>query len=279
MQLINLGGRIHLALNAHAADIADASRGQLSSAPADFYDQWGHFLKWAADAGPDIGFPLKYRTAELGAPSPRPRQVFAIGLNYREHADESGFDEPDEPVVFTKFVSSFTGPDTTVQLPPGSVDWEAELVAVIGFGGRDIRAADAWQHVAGICLGQDLSERQAQHSGPAPQFSLAKSHRGFSPMGPALLTVDEFTDIDDLEISTQIDGEYVQRARTSQMIFPVPLLIERISSVVELYPGDVIYTGTPSGVGVGRTPPRFLRPGNTLVSHLEGVGTLTQRFE
>jgi 2-keto-4-pentenoate hydratase/2-oxohepta-3-ene-1,7-dioic acid hydratase in catechol pathway len=151
-------------------------------------------------------------------------------------------------------------------------------VVVIGRGGRDIPAARAWDAVAGLSVGQDLSERLGQMSGPVPQFSLAKSHRGFAPIGPALVTIDELDDPDDLELGATINGEVVQRSRTSQMIFSVPELVAYLSRTVELCPGDVLFTGTPPGVGVGRTPPRFLGPGDVLRSHVEGIGELVQTF-
>jgi 2,4-diketo-3-deoxy-L-fuconate hydrolase len=204
--------------------------------------------------------------------------VFAVGLNYADHAAEAGIAPPEAPVIFTKFASAISGPVTTVSLPPGSVDWEVELVVVMGRGGRDIPAARAWDAVAGLSVGQDLSERLGQMSGPVPQFSLAKSHRGFAPIGPALVTIDELDDPDDLELGATINGEVVQRSRTSQMIFPVPELIECLSRTVELFPGDVLFTGTPPGVGVGRTPPRFLGPGDVLRSHVDGIGELVQTF-
>jgi len=204
--------------------------------------------------------------------------VFAVGLNYADHAAEAGIARPEAPVIFTKFASAISGPVTTVPLPPGSVDWEVELVVVIGRGGRDIPAARAWDAVAGLSVGQDLSERHRQMSGPVPQFSLAKSHRGFAPIGPALVTIDELDDPDDLELGATINGEVVQRSRTSQMIFSVPELIEHLSRTVELCPGDVLFTGTPPGVGVGRTPPRFLGPGDVLRSYVDGIGELVQTF-
>jgi 2-keto-4-pentenoate hydratase/2-oxohepta-3-ene-1,7-dioic acid hydratase in catechol pathway len=279
VRVINLAGRLHIEQDSGALDVHVASGGRFDADPQAIYERWDEFVGWAADLAPRPGRRLtKIEPAALGSPVPRPRQVFAVGLNYTQHADESGFARPDAPIIFTKFASSISGPNTTVVLPDGSVDWEVELVVVIGRGGRQIGTDDAWSHVAGVCVGQDLSERRRQHAGPAPQFALAKSHAGFSPIGPTLVTIDEFADVNDLEVSAEIDGEIVQHGRTSQLIFPVSELITRLSEVVELYPGDVIFTGTPSGVGAGRTPPRFLRPGNVLRSRIEGIGELTQRF-
>jgi 2-keto-4-pentenoate hydratase/2-oxohepta-3-ene-1,7-dioic acid hydratase in catechol pathway len=279
VRVINLDGRLHIEKDSGALDVHTVSGGRFDAAPQAIYECWDGFVKWAREEAVHVRHPLTdIDPARLGSPAPRPRQVFAVGLNYQEHADESGFARPDEPVIFTKFASSISGPNTTVVLPEGAVDWEVELVVVIGRGGRHIAADDAWSRVAGVSVGQDLSERRKQHSGPAPQFSLAKSHAGFSPIGPALVTVDELPNVDDLEISAEIDGEVVQHGRTSQLIFPVSELIARLPAVVELYPGDVVFTGTPPGVGAGRKPPRFLRPGNVLRSRIEGVGELTQRF-
>ncbi|MCV2489765.1 fumarylacetoacetate hydrolase family protein [Geodermatophilus sp. YIM 151500] len=280
MRLLNLDGRLQVSTASGLVDVAAASRGHFSSGPQDVYDRWEEFVAWcetsAGDLTPtDTG---DLDPVRLGAPSPRPRQVFAVGLNYADHAAEAGIARPETPVIFTKFASAISGPVTTVSLPPGSVDWEVELVVVIGRGGRGIPAARAWDAVAGLSVGQDLSERRGQMSGPVPQFSLAKSHRGFAPIGPALVTIDELDNPDDLDLGATINGEVVQRSRTSQMIFSVPDLVAYLSRTVELCPGDVLFTGTPPGVGVGRTPPRFLGPGDVLRSHVEGIGELVQTF-
>ncbi|MEC3974468.1 fumarylacetoacetate hydrolase family protein [Amycolatopsis sp. H20-H5] len=214
----------------------------------------------------------------LGAPAPRPRQVFAIGLNYREHAAESGMDLPTSPVVFTKFPSSITGPASVVSLPAGSVDFETELVVVLGRDAYRVPTAAAWDHVAGLTVGQDLSERQLQLKPPVPQFNLGKSFPGFAPMGPVLVTVDEFADPDDLEIGCLLNGEQMQKSRTSDMIFPVADIIAYLSSILPLYAGDVIFTGTPSGIGMAREPARYLCHGDELVTFAESVGSMRTRF-
>lgn len=276
MKTANLRGRLVLVREGETAlDVAEASGGRFGPDPMTCFAQWTAFHDWAADAsGPTI--PID-RT-ELGPPVPRPAQVFAIGVNYREHAEEAGYPPESLPVTFTKFASSLTGPDATVTLPDGDVDWEVELVVAIGHGGHRISREDAWTHVAGLTVGQDLSERRAQLEGHRPQFALAKSHPGFSPMGPWLVTPDELADPGDLEISCRLDGEVMQHSRTSRMVYDVPELIARLSAVVTLLPGDVIFTGTPSGIGNARSPQRFLRPGETLVSSVEGIGDLTTRL-
>jgi len=263
-------------------DIATASNGQFGPDISVVYERWDDFLGWAGSLS-DLGTRSAGAVDRklLGAPSPAPRQVFAIGLNYGAHAAESGFEAPtDLPPVFVKYVSSFSGPDTTVVIPTGgNVDWEVELVAVIGRETRRIDAARAWSSVAGLTVGQDISERVTQTRGPAPQFGLGKSFPGFSPQGPWLVTLDEFRDVDDLELGCSLDGEEVQKGRTRELIFSVPRLISALSHNVTLYPGDVLFTGTPAGVGIGRQPQRFIRPGQRLDSWIEGIGELHQTFQ
>ncbi len=280
MRLINLDGRVALLTADGAVDLHEATHGQFGPDPQEVFTHWEDLLTWANDPALRLAqwVPVAIDPERLRAPVPAPRQVFAVGLNYQAHADESGFVKPSEPVVFTKYASSLAGPQTTVALPSAWVDWEVELVVVVGRGGRNIPASAGWARMAGVCVGQDLSERRRQHAGPAPQFSLAKSFEGFSPTGPALVTIDELPDPDRLEISATIDGKTVQHAWTSDMIFPVPELIERLSTVVELFPGDLIFTGTPAGVGAGASPPRYLQPGNVLRSRIADVGELTQTF-
>lgn len=278
MRLSNVDGRLAVGIDDGVFDVAAASGGRFTSDPQSVYDDWPAFQDWARSADATRGAdPLPTpEPARLQAPAPRPRQIFAVGLNYSGHAAESGFARPANPAIFTKFQSSLTGPFGQVTLPPGLVDWEVELVVVLGRGGRRIGEAAAWDHVAGLCVGQDLSERELQHSGPAPQFSLAKSHAGFSPMGPQLVTLDAVDDADHLELGCAINGETVQSGQTKDLIFPVPDLIARLSATVELYPGDVIFTGTPAGVGAGRTPPRFLHDGDVLTSWVTGLGQIEQ---
>lgn len=278
MRLANHDGRLVLLLGDGAADLAKASDGRFGPTPHQVLDQWDEFRAWAQTLDPAV---LDIQTADptrVGPPVPEPRQVFAVGLNYAAHAEESGFVRPDAPLVFTKFPSSITGPTTHVALPTDTVDWEVELVVVIGRAATNVAVDTAWEHVAGLCVGQDLSERTSQHAGPVPQFSLAKSFPGFSPLGGVLVTPDEFADPDDLELSCSIDGEQVQHGRTSSMIFSVSELVAYLSSVVTLQPGDLIFTGTPAGVGAGRVPPRYLRAGEQLLSRIEGLGELQQTF-
>jgi len=227
-----------------------------------------------ASASPDV----EVDEARLGCPVPSPGQVFAIGLNYRTHAEEAGLPVPDVPMVFTKFPSSICGPTADIELPSGAVDWEAELVVVIGSGGRDIAPHDALAHVAGFTGGQDVSERVVQFASTPAQFSMGKSYATFGPVGPAVVSCDSLADPDDVELWCEIDGERVQHGRTRDLIFGVPAIVAYLSSICELRPGDLVFTGTPAGVGFTRHPPRFLGPGELLVSHFEGIGTLRNRI-
>jgi 2-keto-4-pentenoate hydratase/2-oxohepta-3-ene-1,7-dioic acid hydratase in catechol pathway len=252
------------------ADVEASSQGRFGPGLRSVYDHWAAFVAFAptvdkaTTALPKMG---------LGPPSPEPRQVFAIGLNYRSHAAEAGMALPEVPATFTKFPASLAGPFDEVEVADEGVDWEVELVVVIGHKADRVGRGDAWHHVAGLTIGQDISDRPLQYAAGG-QFSLGKSRRGYGPMGPCLVTLDEFADPDDLAIGCSLDGEVVQDARTSDLVFGVPELIERLSAVLPLLPGDVIFTGTPAGVGATRKPPRWLQPGSVLESWIEGIGTI-----
>jgi 2-keto-4-pentenoate hydratase/2-oxohepta-3-ene-1,7-dioic acid hydratase in catechol pathway len=286
VKLANLAGRAVLVLEAGAVDVHDASDGRFGPDPQSLFDEWEGFVGWASavredparSSGTGDAARRDLDVARLGAPVPRPRQVFAIGLNYAEHAAEAGYPPDSMPVTFTKFPTSIVGPDAVVELPEGNVDWEVELVVVIGSEAHRVDRERAWDHVAGLTIGQDLSERITQLQGSAPQFSLGKSFPGFGPTGPWLVTPDEFADKDDLAIGCSLSGEGMQSSRTSMMLYDVPELIVRLSAVCPLLPGDLIFSGTPSGIGNRRTPPRFIGPDDVLVSEIEGIGALTTRF-
>ena len=280
MRVGNLSGRLTLFTEAGAVDVERATGGRFGADPQAVYEVWDEFATWVSSAGPDALEAVRYDPIDLGAPTPAPTQIFGIGLNYRDHAAESDFAVPDTfPPTFTKFPTSLSGPVTTVVIPEGGhVDWEVELVAVIGRRAVSVAAADAWSYVAGLTAGQDLSERILQLSGPAPQFSLGKSYPGFAPIGPWVVSVDEFAHRDDIGLRCAINGQTMQDGRTKDMVFNVPALIEGLSRVTPLLPGDIIFCGTPAGVGVGRKPPRFLEAGDELVSAVDGVGELRQTF-
>ncbi len=285
MRIANRGGRAVLLGQGVALDVATASSGRFGPDPMAVYRAWREFAAWAS--GIDVGADPAAQPVEgagLDAPVPAPQQVFAIGLNYADHAKETGMALPEDPLVFTKFPSALAGPETTVRLSGDRVDWEAELVAVVGEGGRDLPAT--WDAVAGLTVGQDLSDRTVQNRGDRPQFGLGKSFAGYAPTGPAVVTIDELRaghDLDALRIGCRVseDGgeeRVLQDGTTADLVFTVPELVHRLSAVVELRPGDLIFTGTPSGVGLGRSPQEFLKPGQVLTTEIEGLGTIRQTF-
>ena len=224
----------------------------------------------------DRAYPfLKLNEVRLGAPLPNPPRIFAIGLNYREHAIETNKPIPTTPIVFLKLPTAIIGPKDPIVLPENSAepDYEAELAFVIGKGGFRI-PADKWrEHVYGYTIVNDVSARDVQRS--STQWSLSKSFPTFCPMGPAIVTADEIPDPHSLAISLSIDGEVLQNSNTSELIFKIPALIEYISSITPLLPGDIVSTGTPSGVGAGRTPKRWLKPGETVTVTVKNLGSLT----
>lgn len=273
MKIANSNGRAVLVLGDEIADIAGVSGGAFGADPMGVYDDWPAFVELARSITSGTGPLIE---ADLRNPVPAPRQVFAIGLNYRGHAEESGMAVPDVPATFTKFPASLAGPFDDVEIAGESIDWEVELVAVIGTRADRVAGADAWSHVAGLTVGQDISDRHLQFAAGA-QFSLGKSRRGYGPLGPWVVTLEEIPNPDDLGLGCSVDGEKVQDARTSDLIFGVPRLVAELSAVLPLLPGDVIFTGTPAGVGIARQPARFLQPGQVLESWIEGIGTIRNR--
>jgi 2-keto-4-pentenoate hydratase/2-oxohepta-3-ene-1,7-dioic acid hydratase in catechol pathway len=272
IRLGNVGVRAVLLVDDALVDVGDASNGRFGPGPMEVLARWDEFRGWAG------GVTSGEQAADgvrLGPPVPRPSKVFGIGLNYRAHAKESGSEPPSVPQVFTKFPSCLVGPADDVVLPSATTDYEAELVVVVGRGGRGIAEGRAVAHIAGYMVGQDISERRVQMAGDRPQFSMGKSYDTFGPTGPVVVSLDEFADPDDLALRCDVAGERMQDSRTSDLIFSVPELIAYISSICTLEPGDLIFTGTPEGVGAARRPPRFLRDGDVIASTIEGVGTIT----
>lgn len=274
MRIANVRGRLMLLEGDSALDVAQASGGKFSADPQAVYADWEAFRTWAAGATRGGAVPIA--GAELGPPAPRPAQVFGIGLNYAAHAAEAGLPVPTSLPVFTKFPTCLAGPAADVVLPSAAVDWEVELVVVMGVRAYRVAEADAWRHVAGLAVGQDVSERVVQWSGGG-QFSMGKSFPTFGPFGPHLVTPDELPNRDDLAIRCWVNDELMQESRTSDMIFSVARIIEGLSAVLPLLPGDVIFTGTPSGIGASRKPPRFLQPGDVVRSEIEGIGEIRNR--
>ena len=272
-RLANLAGRAWLWWDSGALDVFDASGGRFGPEPLSLFEDWERFWGWATNLEPaSVG---SVDVSLLGPPVPKPRQVFAIGLNYRDHAAEAGYDTDGLPQVFTKFPSCLGGPASTVAAVGSRMDWEVELVAVIGRQAEKVNEQDGWRFVAGLMVGQDLSARDVQLAGVAPQWSLGKSFKGFGPTGPAVVAPSALDDPDDLEIECSLNGEVMQHDRTSKMIWSVPQLVARLSSVCTLLPGDLIFTGTPAGVGNRRNPPIYMGAGDRLVSRIAGLGEIT----
>ena len=212
------------------------------------------------------------KDAKIDAPVSAPKNCYAVGLNYRNHAEEAGMDIPSSPMVFTKHTTCLVGPNANIEMRSDNVDYEAELVAVIGMPGKDISEDKAWDHVAGLCVGQDVSDRTVQFSSKPPQFNLGKSFDTFGPMGPYLVSPDGLKDKDSLDIECKVNEEIRQKDNTNDLIFSVPSIISYLSEIVTLNTGDVIFTGTPGGVGVMEG--KFLNEGDIVTTSIEGIGTL-----
>ncbi len=209
-------------------------------------------------------------------PIPSPEKVICVGLNYADHAREGGLEPPKVPVIFSKFPTAVRGHGDPIELPRVSreVDYEAELVVVIGVGGRQIAEDRARRHIAGYCCGNDVSARDWQLRKPGGQWLLGKSFDSFAPFGPALVTADEIADPNHLAIQLRLNGRVMQDSSTSQFLFGVERLVSYVSEVCTLSPGDVLFTGTPPGVGFARKPPVFLKAGDVVEVEIEGIGVL-----
>ncbi len=209
-------------------------------------------------------------------PVPDPRKIICIGLNYRDHAAESGVPVPPEPVLFSKYPTALIGHLDRIVLPRVShqVDYEAELVVVIGQGGKHISREKAGEHIGGYTIGHDVSARDWQLNKPAKQWMAGKTFDTFAPTGPELVTPDELPDPHNLGIRLRLNGQTMQDSSTSQLIFGVDELIAYLSQIVTLEPGDLIFTGTPPGVGMARKPPVWLKPGDVVEVEIDGLGIL-----
>jgi 2-keto-4-pentenoate hydratase/2-oxohepta-3-ene-1,7-dioic acid hydratase in catechol pathway len=216
-------------------------------------------------------------TAVLMAPVPDPGKVICLGLNYRDHAAESGMAIPEEPVLFSKFPSALIGPGATIELPPASaqVDYEAELVWVVGKRGRDIPRERAMDHIGGYTIGHDVSARDWQLNKPGKQWMAGKTFDTFAPTGPAVVTPDEVPDPANLGIRLRLNGRTMQDSSTKQLIFHADEVIAYLSQIFTLEPGDLIFTGTPPGVGMARKPPVWLKEGDVVEVEIDGLGVLT----
>ena len=274
MRLANVDGRAKVLAEGGVLDVAEATNGRFGPRLATCLSDMTELA--AAMAG--VTGPVEPLDEDLlGPPSPTPGQIIAIGMNYASHAAEMGLELPELPAAFAKFKSSLTGPRGEISLPSEFVDYEVELVVVIGRRIKDIEPDAAFDHVAGLCVGQDFSERRVQMAA-GRQFALGKSYPGFAAIGPWLVTLDELTNPLDVEIGCSIDGIVVQDERSSDMIFKIPELLSILSKIIELEPGDIIFTGCPAGVGMGKNPPRYLAPGEELVTWARGIGEMRHRL-
>lgn len=225
-----------------------------------------------------LGDLVEFDLSQLQAPVQTPAQILAVGMNYVDHSKEIQLDLPKTPSTFTKFASSLANPTTEVKRHGPRTDWETELVLVIGKAGRDISEQDAPAYLAGYMVGEDISDRDVQFANQPAQFSLGKSFEHYAPTGPWLTTPDEVTDLGKLTITTKVNGAAVQHAPLSQMVFNPAALISYFSSIVELRPGDLIFTGTPSGTGVGHDPEVYLKKGDLLTGEISELGQLTMKI-
>ena len=269
----NVSGRAALVAGDQWYDIESLSDGQLGPDPMHALAAPDRLAALTAGLGERESSGV-IDVDRLGPPVPQPRSVFAIGLNYLDHAAEGALDAPANPLVFTKFPSCLVGPVADVEMRSDLVDYEGELVVVIGRGGKDIEPADAWDHVVGLMVGQDISDRAVQFASSPPHFDLGKSFDTFGPIGPVMVSLDSF-DRDDLRIITEVNGEVRQDAMVEEMIFAVPTLVSYLSRVATLTTGDLIFTGTPAGIGAAQG--KFLADDDIVTTRIDGVGELTNR--
>jgi len=276
MRLANHAGRATVVVDGRAVDVETASGGSLGSDPMLLADLANHpVLQRIADAAVPADWPA-VDEAKLGAPVPRPPKGFGVALNYRQHAVESNLAIPEEPHLFAKTENCVCGPFDDIVVPAGreKVDYEAELVIAFGRRCSGATRADAWSYLAGVTCGQDISDRGEQFRLPVKQFTIAKSYDTFGPIGPYLVTPDEFADPDALDLVGRLSGVEMQRTSTNDLIFGVPALVEWLSRFITFQPGDLIWTGTPGGVGEAQQPPRFLRAGDIVETEIPGIGCM-----
>jgi 2-keto-4-pentenoate hydratase/2-oxohepta-3-ene-1,7-dioic acid hydratase in catechol pathway len=274
MRLANLAGRATIVVDGHAVDVATASNGELSSDPMVLSDLANHpALRALAAAANAADWPT-LDESQLGAPVPRPPKGYGVGLNYKQHAIESGRELPTEPHLFAKTENCVCGPFDEIVIPQGltEIDYETELVIVFGRTCKNATRENAWSFLAGVTCGQDISDRGEQFRPPLKQFTIAKSYDTFGPTGPYLVTADELPDPDALALKGTVSGEVMQEANTNDLIFDVPALVVWLSRYITFQPGDLVWTGTPGGVGEARG--RFLRAGDVVETEIVGIGAM-----
>ncbi len=261
-------GEEYVDLNAADSSLPTSVRGLLALSPDDQRRAWKALERGTLRHDP--------ATARLLAPVHDPRKIICLGLNYRDHAIETGSDIPAEPILFSKYATALIGHGAEIVIPSVSqqVDYEAELVIVVGRGGRHIPRDRAMEHVAGYAVGHDVSARDWQTGKPGKQWMAGKTFDTFAPIGPHLVSADEVPDPHALGIRLRLNGQTMQDSSTAQLIFKVDEIIAYLSQVFTLEPGDLIFTGTPPGVGMARKPPVWLKPGDVVEVEIDGLGTL-----
>ena len=265
-KLANISGRAALIDKDNFFDLETISEGLFDHETSNALSNLEDLHKLSAELS-DKEATGSLENADFISPVSSPKNCYAVGLNYRNHAEEAGMEIPDVPMIFTKHTTCLVGSNADIEMRSDVVDYEAELVAVIGKPGKDITEENAWEHVAGLCVGQDISDRTVQFSTKnLPQFNLGKSFDTFGPMGPYLVSPDELPDKENLEIECQVNGEVRQKDNTNDLIFDIPFIISYLSEIVTLNTGDVIFTGTPGGVGVMEG--KFLKEGDVFSDDL-----------
>ena len=273
-KLANVSGRSVLVNGDDYFDLAKISEGNVSSDPSQVVNSLGAISKLYEQIDQfDASGSLK--DVQMGPPVTGSRNCFAVGLNYRNHAEESGMEIPPFPMIFTKHTSCINGPFDNIEMRSDIVDYEAELVAVIGKQGKNITSDEAWNHVAGLTVGQDISDRSVQFHATPPQFNLGKSFDTFGPIGPILVSPDQFEDKSSLNLECSVNGELRQKDNTNDLIFDIPYIISYVSEFITLEPGDLIFTGTPAGVGA--TQGKLLKDGDILSTTISGIGTIENK--
>jgi 2-keto-4-pentenoate hydratase/2-oxohepta-3-ene-1,7-dioic acid hydratase in catechol pathway len=278
MRIANLAGRATIVTDQGLIDVATQSNGAFSTSVDKCIRHLDNLQTWFHAADPDVTDPTTpeklYGDPRLGPVVTTPQQIFAVALNYRHHAEEMKLALPKQPTIFTKWASSLCGPNDVLPIPSETTDFEAELVVVLGATVREISLDDALSAVAGYCVGQDFSDRTLQMQGAPAQYSLGKSYRNFSPIGPWLTTAEDIPNPNDLSIQCSVSDVEYQSSMTSDMVFSVAEIVSYLSNVVELRPGDLIFTGSPHGSGQGQSPPRFLKPGDRVVTEIGRLGRI-----
>ena len=273
-KLANVSGRSVLVNGDNYFDLAKISEGNVSSDPSQVVNSLGAISKLYEQIDQfDASGSLK--DVQMGPPVTGSRNCFAVGLNYRNHAEESGMEIPPFPMIFTKHTSCINGPFDNIEMRSDIVDYEAELVVVIGKQGKNISNDEAWNHVAGLTVGQDISDRSVQFHATPPQFNLGKSFDTFGPIGPILVSPDQFEDKSSLNLECSVNGELRQKDNTNDLIFDIPYIISYVSEFITLEPGDLIFTGTPAGVGA--TQGKLLKDGDILSTTISGIGTIENK--